>query len=255
MTDDTNPDPTDLRKDAFLDGRLMLSQPSTGYRAATDPVLLAAATPVAPGEHVLDLGCGAGAGALCLGARVPNLYLHGLELQASYANLARANAKANGQRLMVHQGDVAAMPEVLKQMVFDAVIMNPPWHAPQGSGSPDTARDIANRLAMGLTIWITAALTRTKPGGWVVLIQRAEWLPEILTALAPRAGDIAVLPLAARTGRAAKRVVVKGRKGAKGPFRLAPPLVLHEGEAHAADEDDFTEAAQAILRDGAALEF
>ena len=71
----------ELTRDAFLDGRLHLWQPRRGYRAATDPVLLAAFTPAKSGERVLELGCGAGAAALCLAVRVPGLDLHGLELQ------------------------------------------------------------------------------------------------------------------------------------------------------------------------------
>lgn len=66
-----------LSRDAFLCGRLHLWQPKKGYRAATDPVLLAAACPARPGERVLDLGCGAGAAALCLATRVPGLELAG----------------------------------------------------------------------------------------------------------------------------------------------------------------------------------
>ena len=75
--------------DRFLCGRLRLLQPRKGYRAATDPVLLAAACPATSGDRVLDLGCGAGAAALCLGLRVPGLALSGLELQPGYADLAR----------------------------------------------------------------------------------------------------------------------------------------------------------------------
>ena len=52
--------PEDLTQDRFLDGRLTVSQPRKGYRAAMDPVLLAAACPARPGQSVLELGCGAG---------------------------------------------------------------------------------------------------------------------------------------------------------------------------------------------------
>ncbi len=95
-----------LTDDTLIDGRVRLAQPRRGYRAAIDPVLLAAFVPARPGERVLDLGCGAGAAALCLAARVPSLDLHGLELQAGYAALARANAAANSVALAVHEGDV-----------------------------------------------------------------------------------------------------------------------------------------------------
>ena len=74
---------------------MSLRQPLEGYRAAIDPVLLAAAVPARSGEKVLELGCGVGAAALCLLARVPDLTVAGLELQPALAALARHNAKAN----------------------------------------------------------------------------------------------------------------------------------------------------------------
>ena len=41
--------PLETSSDAFLGGRLTLRQPLDGYRAAIDPVLLAAAVMAAPG--------------------------------------------------------------------------------------------------------------------------------------------------------------------------------------------------------------
>lgn len=247
--------PADLAGDGFLDGRVRIRQPARGYRAATDPVLLAAAVPARPGDLVLDLGCGAGTAALCLSERVGGLALHGLELQPEYARLARENAALNGRALIVHEGDLRAMPAVLRGMAFDAVMLNPPFHAPRDIGSPDPGRDIANRRGDAtLADWIGAALARTRPGGHVVVIMRAEGLPEILAALAGRAAAV-VLPLAARVGRDARRVIVRARKGARAPFRLAAPLVLHEGAEHRADGDDYSARARAILRDTGALDF
>lgn len=250
----------DVAEDGFLGGRLLIRQPVRGYRAATDPVLLAAAVPARPGEAVLDLGCGAGTAALCLGARVEGLELHGLELQPLYARLARENAALNGRALAVHEGDLRAMPPALRARSFDAVMLNPPFHPPEDVGSPDPGRDLANRRGeagsggASLADWIGAALARCRPGGHVVAIMRAEGLPEILSAMAGRA-SAAVLPLAARAGRDAKRVLVRARKGGRAPFRLAAPLVLHDGAVHLADRDDFSDRARAILRDAAALDF
>jgi tRNA1(Val) A37 N6-methylase TrmN6 len=242
--------------DALLGGRVRLIQPAGGYRAATDPVLLAAACPARPGESVLDLGCGAGAAALCLAARVPGLALAGLEIQPAYADLARRNAAMNGAQLSVWEGDAAAPPPDLRAQVFDQVIANPPFFEAAAPGSPAADRDAARREgAGGVALWIDAGLRRLKQGGWLTVIHRAERLPEMLAPLAGRAGAVAVLPLAARAGRDAKRVILRARKDRGGPFRLAPPLVLHEGPAHDRDADDFTEAARAILRDAAALDF
>ena len=49
------------RTDALLGGRVRLIQPVRGYRAGMDAALLAAAAPAAPGERVIEAGCGAGA--------------------------------------------------------------------------------------------------------------------------------------------------------------------------------------------------
>jgi tRNA1(Val) A37 N6-methylase TrmN6 len=242
--------------DALLGGRVRLWQPAAGYRAATDPVLLAAACPARPGERVLDLGCGVGAAALCLAARVEGLELHGLELQPDYASLARRNADANGAALTVHDGDIGAPPAALRARACDQVIANPPFFAAAGSASPRADRDIARReAAPGVAGWVDAGLRRLRQGGWLTLIHRVERLPEILGALEGRAGDVAVLPLAPREGRPAPRVIVKARKDSRGPFRLAPPLVLHRSAAHEADGDDFTAAAAAILRHGEPITF
>ncbi|MEL6198214.1 MAG: methyltransferase [Pseudomonadota bacterium] len=235
-------------------GRVRLWQPRTGYRAATDPVLLAAAVPAVRGESVLELGVGAGAASLCLAARVSGLALTGLEIQPGYAALARANARRAAVPLEVVEGDVTAMPPTLRARRFDQVILNPPWHA-DGPPSATVARDRAHRTgAEALATWIAAAVARTRPRGRITLIHRAERLDAILTALSGPAGEIRILPLAARAGRAAGRVIVTARTQVKAPLALLAPLVLHDGAAHFRDESDFSPRAKAILSDGAALD-
>ncbi|MGL4238922.1 tRNA1(Val) (adenine(37)-N6)-methyltransferase [Tabrizicola sp.] len=242
----------ELSDDKFLCGRLRLLQPLKGYRAATDPVLLAAACPAGPGESVLDLGCGAGAAALCLGWRVPGLQLAGLELQPAYADLARRNAERNGIPLEVHEGDLTRMPKPLRRD-FDHVIANPPYYATGGSPSPVKARAQAMQIETPLADWVHAATRRLRPGGWLTLICGADGLPEVLGALAPKLGSAAVLPLAAREGRPALRVLLQARKGGRAPFRLLAPFVIHHGPVHDGDRESYTPAANAVLREGADL--
>ena len=241
-----------LSDDKFLCGRLRLLQPVQGYRAATDPVLLAAACPAEPGQSVLDLGCGAGAAALCLGARVPGLTLAGLELQPAYADLARRNAERNGISVEVQEGDLARIPKPLRRD-FDHVIANPPYYPAGGSPSPLAIRARAMQVETPLSDWVAAATRRLRPGGWLTLICGADGLPEVLAALAPKLGSAAVLPLAAREGRPALRVILRARKGGRAPFRLLAPLVIHQGPAHDGDRESYTPQANAVLRDGAGL--
>lgn len=246
--------PDALIQHGFLGGRLHVSQPREGYRSGVDAVYLAAAAPAQPGESVLDLGAGAGVASFCLAARVGGLEQHALEVQEEYAALALSNAAETGFPLAVHMGDVEDAPLALRARSFDGVIANPPYYRAT-AGPVSETRDAAHRERVPLDVWIDCALRRLTPGGWLVFIQRAERLPELLIGLNGRAGDIRVKPLAGRLGRPASRVVVKARKGARGPLILCAPLIEHEGPEHLRDGDDASEAARAVLRHGAALEF
>lgn len=242
-----------LTRDAFLDGRLHVWQPRTGYRAATDPVFLAASVPARAGQSVLEMGCGVGVAALCLHARVPGLALTGVELQPDYAALARRNAAENGAALEVVEADLAAMPPDLRARSFDHVIANPPYYAAQGPAARDAGRDRALREATPLATWVDMSLRRCRDGGHVSLIHLTERLPDLLAALQGRASVI-VLPLAARRSRAARRIIVQARKGGRAPFTLLPPLVIHQGDTHPGDGEYFTDAVRALMRDGAGLD-
>ena len=241
-----------IRDDAFLGGRLVLRQPARGYRAGADAVMLAAACPARAGERVLELGCGAGVALFCLGARVPGLDLTGLERQPGMADLARQNAATTGIAARIVAGDLSAMPTALRAEIFDHVIANPPFFG-CGTRAPDDSRAKARHEETPLETWIDAGLRRLRPGGWLVLIHRAEALDRILSALPGRAGATAILPLAARRGRDAGRVIVAARKGARGPLRLLAPFVMHAAAAHLRDGEDLTPAAQAVLRHAAPI--
>jgi tRNA1Val (adenine37-N6)-methyltransferase len=244
----------DLSRDAFLDGRLTLWQPRRGYRAGIDPVFLAAFAPAQPGHRVLDLGCGVGAAALCLGARAPGLDLHGLELQPGYADLARRNAAANAVAFAVHEGDLRRPPAALRALSFDLVLVNPPYHPVAATAADDSGRDRALReVEASLPDWIAAGLRRLAPGGTLVLIHLASRLADVLCGIGDRAGAIDVLPLAPRPGRPAERILVRARKGSRAPLSLHAPLTLHEGNPRDADGESYSPAAQAVLRAGSGL--
>lgn len=248
MTDD------DLSHDAFLNGRLHLWQPRKGYRAGVDPVLLAASVPAEPGQNVLDMGCGAGAAALCLGCRVSSLRLTGLEIQQDYAELARRNGQAAGLDFDVLTGDIFNAPAALKQQAFDHVITNPPYFdRSTGTPSGDAARERAIGWADDLDSWLTACFKRLRPGGWFHMIYRPEYLHRVLSAPAAGMGSWEIHPLAPRVGRPASLVILRARKDGRAPLKLAPPVLMHRGTRHEVDGDDYTDQICAVLRDGAAL--
>lgn len=244
----------DLTSDAFLGGKLHISQPRRGYRAGVDPVLLAASIAARPGQSVLELGCGVGTAILCLGRRVPGLALTGVELQPDYAELARANAAANGLPLSVFTADLSALPADLRQQRFDQVIMNPPYFdRGSGTSAADAGRDMALAGATPLADWLDIGARRLAPQGYLTLIQRIERLPEILIALHNRLGSVVVRPVAGRTNRAPGLFILRARQEGRAPFRLLPALVMHEGVAHDGDKESYTQQVAQILRNGAGL--
>lgn len=230
--------------DKLLDGRVILRQPVKGYRAAIDPVLLAAAVKAAQGHRVLDAGCGTGAAALCLAARLPHATITGLEIQGAYAALARESAALNGMddRVHIFEGDLAHPPELGPP--FDVVMTNPPFGA-EGTPPGDAGLATAHMEGhLGLASWLRGCLALTRPNGRLVVIHRGDRLSELLAALVPACGDIRVLPVLPKAGQPARRVIVDAGKGRRTPDTLLPGFVLHQ------EDGRFTAAADAVLRGG-----
>ncbi|WP_421701648.1 tRNA1(Val) (adenine(37)-N6)-methyltransferase [Aliiroseovarius sp.] len=240
--------------DKFLGGDVMLFQPRNGYRAGVDPVFLAASIAAHEGESILELGCGVGAAALCLGRRVPGLRIVGVERMEEYADLCDKNAFENSIPMDVHHCDLTQLPDAVKEESFDHVIMNPPYHLrDRGTVAPDPIREAALVEDTPLRDWVDVATKRLKHKGFLTMIQKAERLPEILGAMDDRLGSVLVKPLCPREGRAAVLVLVQARKGGRGAFRLATPLILHDGAEHVGDAESYRPEVSAILRDGAAF--
>jgi tRNA1(Val) A37 N6-methylase TrmN6 len=236
-----------LTEDLFLGGRVRLLQPASGFRSGMEPVLLAASVPARPGQRVLEGGSGTGAGLLCLAARVGGIEGVGVEQDAALAALASRNAAANGlSGLSFVAGDVLSETDLGR---FDHAFANPPYHPPQGTHSPDPARDAAKRGYPGLLEgWAHALGTGLRYHGTLTFIVPAWALADTLAAFAAaRCRARAVLPLWPRAGRPAKLAVIQGVKQGRTPLRLLPGLALHAESAR------FTAQAESVLRDGGGL--
>ncbi len=238
-------------EDTLLGGRVRLRQPVQGYRVAIDPVLLAAAVPAGAADTVLDIGCGVGAAALCLAARVEGCRITGIEAQRELVRLANDNIALNGffGRVAAVSGDLLHPPPRLEPGSFSHVMANPPF-LPAGAATapPDAAKAAANiEGEADLAAWVRFALLMVRPKGSITFIHRADRMERLLAQLSDRTGEIVVFPLWAGQDKPAKRVIVRARKGVATPTRLTPGLVLHEVDGR------YTPAADAVLRGGAAL--
>jgi len=246
----------DLTDDAILGGRLRLTQKRKGHRVGHDAILLAAATAARTGDRAVDFGAGVGAAGLALAARVPDVEVTLAEADPELAAIAAENIARNGLNVRVRAVtlDVTASPDEFAARGIaagqaDHVLMNPPFNnTARQNVSPDPGRRMAHAAADGtLAAWVEAAGRVLHSAGTLTLIWRADGLGDVLAALGPGFGDIAVLPVHGRAGQPAIRVIVRGRKGSRAPMSLFPGLLLNDSDGRP------TEEAEAVLRGGEAL--
>ena len=246
--------------DRFLNGRITLAQPVSGFRAGHDSVLLAAAVPAEADSRVLELGSGAGVASLCLAARVPGARITGIEIDPDLVRLANENAARNAfaDRVSFVTADAnqdgPLFPPPFTGEVsrsdgggnFDHVFFNPPFHPDSAHVSPVTARDHATRDSTdAVRAWTGRALALARDGGTITAIVRADRVEEIVDSAHGYGGIL--FPLHPRSGDKPKRVIVQIQKRKGGEFATATGLILHESDGRS------TEAAEAVLRHGRAL--
>jgi tRNA1Val (adenine37-N6)-methyltransferase len=230
----------------LLGGRVRYEQPRDGYRTGLEPVLLAASVPAVAGETVLEAGTGAGAGLLCLAARVPGIAGLGLERDAEMAALAACNFAANGfAGLEARAEDLLAWQPAC---LFDHAFANPPWHGAEGTASPRAGRRAAKQAPPGLlAAWVAAMARALRLHGTLSLILPAAVLSEAVTALAAaQFQEVTVFALWPRAGMPAKLMILQGKHLGRGACKVLAGLVLH-------GETEFSAEADAILRLGQPL--
>ena len=212
----------------LMDGRVHLIQSKDGLRASMDSVLLSSIVKADKGDHILDMGCGTGAVALCVNERLKgmNLSITGIDIQAQMIELAKQNATANdiAHRSEYVTGDVSDK-SLFDAETFDHIVMNPPYYqAGTRQESPDQAREKA--YTGDLSIWIGSALYWVKQGGSMNLIHRAGALDDILGLMKGRFGAMEVWPVYSKPDEPAIRVLVRGIRNRKTPMVIHPPIIL-----------------------------
>ncbi len=230
----------------LLGGRVKYRQPADGYRSGIEPVLLAAAVPAKAGDAVLECGTGAGAGMLCLAARVPGIRGHALDRDPSMLALADENFKINGfTNLAATLADVTTWQP---HAPFDHVFANPPWHDAAGTASPLPGRRAAKQAHAGLLdMWCAAMARALRARGTLTLILPAASLTQATAALTNvHFQEITLFPLWPRAGAPAKLIILQAIHSGRGPSRVLPGLALHQDQG-------FTAEADSILRHGAGL--
>ncbi len=234
---------------SLLGGRVAYRQYRDFHRTGLEPVLMAAAVPAGPGDRVIEAGCGAGAGLLCLGQRVSGLQATGVEQDPDMAALARHNLAANRLDWPVRAERIEIFAATTQATRFDHGFANPPWHRRTASRSPEPRRDLARRgTDTVLYDWLAAFARCLRAEGTVTLALPAALHAQGSAALLEQGfGSVRLMPFWPKAGRAARLLLLQARLGGRGDSVVLPGLILHEQDGR------FTAAAQAVLQDGAAL--
>ena len=234
--------------DYLLDKKVKIFQPIDGYRASTDAVFLSFlldSKKVKKGDTILDVGSGTGAISLCLASRLKDVKITGIDIQKDLVELSNMSSKENGyDSFLTYINTDIRKKTSLPSGTFSFVITNPPY-SDHDMPSPNESKKLAhNHQDFDLTGWLSFCLKMLKPKGYLLVINRAEAINEIITAIDKKAGSINVLPIYSKLGQDAKRVAIIAQKTAKGITKILPPFYTHN------EDGSYTDKAQSILRLG-----
>lgn len=116
-----------------------------------------------PIGQALDIGVGAGVGALTLAGRLPGAVVSGSDVNTEALRLARINAVHNG--VTVSLVECSGLPDTPRR--FDVIAANPPYI---GGSLKRIYRDGGGALGEGLALdWVRSGLLRLTSGGRFLL--------------------------------------------------------------------------------------
>lgn len=229
---------TELTKDTFFNGRLIVNQSASGYRFSIDSVILANLAVVKRGQRVLDLGTGCGIIPLIMAWRNPDAGpIYGVEIQAELADTAAENVRQNRMesRITIRCTDMKTLAPEATDGPFDAVVCNPP-HYKNNSGriNPDTQRAIArHEITVTLDDMAATAQRMLCRAGRLILIYPAERLVDLACAMRNAGIEPKRLRFIHSTaGTEAKRVFVEGIAGKRPGAKIAAPLNIYDAAGH-----------------------
>lgn len=230
--------------DNFLGGFIKLKQMKNGLRVTSDAVLLAAEIPDEAEGTLLDVGCAGGIIAISIAKRAAKINAIGIDVQPELIEIACENAQINNVSLKVKFKVADIMKkETLKGCQFDFVITNPPFYS-EANQNKQMEKFIANHenSPQMLENWLNASIKHLKPKGKIITINKTENLPEILTVMSKKIGNIKIKPIYSKQNKNAERIIVSGIMNSKTKLVIEEPIIVHN------QNGSFTEKTEKILR-------
>ncbi len=200
----------------LLPGKLLIYQKKKGVRFTTDAVLLSGFSDVAADEQVLEIGTGSGVIALLL-AYVKGAKVTAVEIQKSYADMAKRSVEINGleERVKVVEADIRSL--ALQEASFDVIVSNPPYYRTDTGRNftQDPERLMAHSEAyLSLPELMQVVDKYLTPRGRICLIYPASRREELLDAMKKKnIQPKNVIMIQSREDVPPNRVFVEGVRG------------------------------------------
>lgn len=226
-----------LKADETLDdlivGNMKLIQAVHGYRFSLDSVLLTHFPELAGIKQVIDLGTGNGVIPLLLAARSPGLHVTGIELQQAMADRALRSIRLNGleSRIKIIQADIKEIEKILPGGSAELVLSNPPfWKIGEGLLSSNREEAAArHEINLKLEELVERGSHLLKPGGKMVIIQRAQRLAEAMEIFRRHQLFLKRMRLVhSFLDRDAALFLLEGIKNRPGRLNLLAPLIIYQ---------------------------
>lgn len=228
-------DNTLIQDDETLDDLIIndmkIIQPRQGYRFSLDAVLLAHFPDLNKVNYIVDLGTGNGVIPLLLAQRT-TARITGVEIQENMVQRACRSIKLNSLEAQIEiiNADIKKIDDYLPGGCADLVLSNPPfWRKGEGRVSKNSEEATArHELSLNLGELIERAQYLLRPGGRLVIIQRADRLQEIMqlfTANKLAAKRLRIIH--ALDYKEAKLVLLEGEKNSRSGLTILPPLIIY----------------------------
>ncbi len=239
-------------RDYFLGDKILIEQPQDSYRAGMDSVFLAAFAS-AKNKTVLELGAGVGVLAICLAFLQKGSKIVALEKNKHFYELLQKNIRANNMEQIIEAklGDIVNIDKI-EEGFFDVVIFNPPFFKKDEIQLPKSDLKIDGNVEQNATLetFISVALKKLKPKGYVYLIHKSERLQEILAILYNKGyQNVTIMPFCSKKLLPSNRIIVKVKKQKGGKTILLPNKIVHK------DDNSFMEDIEDILYNGKSIDF
>ena len=233
---------------------LVLIQRRNGLTFGTDAFLLSTFCRPARRAKCADFGCGTGIIALLLAARGTYAHIFGVEVQETFAELARRNTQISGfsDTVSVLCRDLRTLSPADFGGELDVIVANPPYmRVTSGFSSPHDEKQIARHEVLGgIGDFASAAAKCLKYGGKFYTVFRPDRLDALLAAL--RAAGFAPKRMVFVHDHAAKEpsmVLTEAHLGGAEGLVILPPLMLHESDGTGVKKE-LSPRAQAIYDTG-----